>query len=96
MVLIIWAFPSLASWLPGLAAYIYQTEGDYGECGWCGGQKAQCGVTALYRGQEDSTIGESLGKTCVAASRPQDPTIPYPPTHWAPWEDMPEAMGRHV
>lgn len=32
-------------------------------------------TTALYRGQEDNTAGETMGKTDMAPSCPQVPTV---------------------
>ena len=32
VVLIIWDFPSLVSWLTGLATFLYQTKSGYGGC----------------------------------------------------------------
>lgn len=50
-------------------------------------------TTPLSRGQEDSAAGETVGKTTVAPSCPQSPTIPRPP---ALPEGQPEAADRRV
>lgn len=39
-------------------------------------------TTALYRGQEDSTAGETVGKAAVAPSCAQIPTTPRPQGCW--------------
>lgn len=50
-------------------------------------------ATALYREQEDSTIGKTVGKTAVAPSHPQVGSIPR---HLVLWEGPAEAVDRHA
>ena len=78
------SFLSLTSWLTGLVTFLYQTESDYEEC--CHSlevgeetKSSWCQHTALYRGQEDSTPGETEGKTAAA------PFCPWPPSFLGVW-----------
>ena len=82
VVLVIWAFPGLASWLTGhfplpnrkwLWRVLLLTPGD-----WQGGKKGPgVAATDLYRGQADSTTGNTVGRTAVALSCPQVPTVAW-------------------
>ena len=66
-------FPGLTSWLTGLATFFYQTKSDYGECYWKLVRRAKhpgVATTALDKIKEDSTTGETVGKTAVASSCP--------------------------
>ena len=81
VVLITWLFSSLASWLTGLTTLFPNGKwlGNATVDSWgsvSGGKSLGVATTALYRGQEDSTIGNIVGKTARAPSHPQVGPIP--------------------
>ena len=81
--------PGLTSWLTGLATFLNQTACENGEC-YCWHQqlarttKSWCSHYTVYRGQQDSTTGETTGRTAGVPSRPQAPTVPRHPALWGP------------
>ena len=60
------------------------------------GKNPWCGHYCLVEGQEDSTTGETVGKTSMLLPTHKTPlSPPSPHLHWALWVDQPETMGRH-